>query len=125
MAKHKILVVDDEPDIVETLKFRLEAAGFEVFTAYNGAEALEKAEAELPDLIVLDVMMPVMDGLEACRKLKQDDRFRDIPILMLTAKRTEADEVSGMKSGTDEYMTKPFDPQKLIETINMMLVRGE
>lgn len=121
MAKQKILVVDDEPDIVETLKFRLESEGYEVVTAYNGLEALNKARNEKPDLIVLDIMLPKMDGYQVCRLLKFDERYSGIPVLMLTAKTQETDKITGLKTGADEYMMKPFDAKELIRTIGDMV----
>ncbi len=121
MAKQKVLVVDDEPDIVETLKFRLESQGFEVITAYDGLEALEKARNERPDLIILDLMLPKMDGYQVCRLLKFDEKYSNIPVLMLTAKTQEIDRTTGLKTGADEYMTKPFDSQELMKTVKDML----
>lgn len=121
MAKQRILVVDDEPDIVETLKFRLESKGYEVITAFDGLEALEKARKGKPDLIILDIMLPKMDGYQVCRLLKFDEKYSSIPVVMLTAKTQEADKVTGLKTGADVYVTKPFDANKLLEIIKEML----
>ncbi len=121
MASEKILVVDDEPDIVDTIEFRLKSKGYKVISAYDGLEALEKARSEKPDLIVLDVMLPKMDGFQVCRLLKFDENFKDIPIVMLTAKTQESDKAAGTETGADEYMTKPFESEKLIEVVDRLL----
>lgn len=113
MAK-KILAVDDERHIVRLVQVNLERQGFEVVTAYDGKEALEKVEAENPDLIVLDVMMPYMDGFEVLQNLKRNQNTRDIPVIMLTAKAQDADVFKGWQSGVDCYLTKPFNPMELI-----------
>ena len=110
MAK-KILAVDDERHIVRLVQVNLERQGFEVVTAYDGKEALEKVEAENPDLIVLDVMMPYMDGFEVLQNLKRNQNTRDIPVIMLTAKAQDADVFKGWQSGVDCYLTKPFNPK--------------
>lgn len=117
----KILIVDDEENIVEMLKLRLESAGFEVITASDGHEGLERARSERPDLILMDVMMPKMDGYQACRMLKFDDQFKDIPIIMLTARAQESDVKTGKDTGADAYITKPFDQKELIGKINELL----
>ena len=106
---YKILVVDDEVDLVEMLTMRLEASGYEVITASNGQEGLDKAQNENPDLMLLDVMMPIMNGYQVCRLLKFDDRFKHIPIIMLTAKTQDSDEATGKQTGADSYIGKPFD----------------
>lgn len=121
--KKRILLVDDEKDLVETLTFRLESAGYEVIAAYDGMQGLEKARKELPDLILLDVMMPVMDGYQVCRFLKFDDVFRNIPIIILTARGQEGDKKTGMGVGADAYVTKPFDSVTLLEKIKELLER--
>lgn len=113
MAK-KILAVDDERHIVRLVQVNLERQGYTVVTAYDGKEALEKVEAEQPDLIVLDVMMPYMDGFEVLQNLKRNPTTRDIPVIMLTAKAQDADVFRGWQSGVDCYLTKPFNPMELI-----------
>jgi len=117
----KILVVDDEPDAVELIKFNLKAAGYEVATAADGDEALKKARAVLPDLIVLDLMLPEVDGLEVCKILRRDPKVSGIPIIMLTAKAAEIDRVLGLELGADDYVTKPFSPRELVLRIKRLL----
>lgn len=118
--KGKILLVDDEQDIVEFLKYNIEQEGFEVISANNGLEALEKL-IQMPDLIVLDVMMPVMDGYEACRRMRENKLSRHIPVIFLTAKSSEADEVRGLEMGADDFVTKPISPKKLVARISANL----
>jgi two-component system alkaline phosphatase synthesis response regulator PhoP/two-component system response regulator VicR len=113
MAK-KILVVDDERHIVRLVEVNLARAGYEVVTAYDGVEALEKVEQEIPDMVVLDVMMPRMDGFEVLKNLQADDKYRDIPVIMLTAKAQDADIFKGWQSGVSSYLTKPFNPKELL-----------
>ncbi len=115
--KKRILIVDDERDLVETITFRLEASGYEVLAAYDGAEGLEKARTEKPDIILLDVMMPKMDGYQVCRMLKFDEEFKNIPIIMLTARGQDMDKKTGTDVGADGYITKPFDSKMLMEEI--------
>jgi two-component system alkaline phosphatase synthesis response regulator PhoP/two-component system response regulator VicR len=111
----KILAVDDEKHIVRLVQVNLERAGYQVLTAYDGIDALEKVKAEKPDMIVCDVMMPRMDGFEVLRNLKADAGTRDIPvIIMLTAKAQDADVFKGWQSGVDAYLTKPFNPMELL-----------
>ncbi len=117
----KILVVDDEPDAVELIKFNLKAAGYEVTTAADGDEALKKARALLPDLIVLDLMLPEVDGLEVCKILRRDPKVSAVPIIMLTAKAAEIDRVLGLELGADDYVTKPFSPRELVLRIKRLL----
>ena len=114
MANKKILAVDDERHIVRLVQVNLERQGYEVVTAFDGKEALEKVESENPDLIVLDVMMPYMDGFEVLQNLKKNQSTRDIPVIMLTAKAQDADVFRGWQSGVDCYLTKPFNPMELI-----------
>jgi two-component system alkaline phosphatase synthesis response regulator PhoP len=121
MAKGKILVVDDEIYIVHILDFSLGMEGYEVITALDGEQALEKARAEKPDLIVLDIMMPKLDGYETCRMLKGDDITREIPVILLSAKGRNVDQKIGFEVGADDYITKPFSPRKLVERINAIL----
>ncbi len=113
MAK-KILVVDDERHIVRLVKVNLARAGYEVLTAYDGVEALEKVEQEVPDMVVLDVMMPRMDGFEVLKNLQADAKYKDIPVIMLTAKAQDADIFKGWQSGVSSYLTKPFNPKELL-----------
>ncbi|HXC99574.1 MAG TPA: response regulator transcription factor [Verrucomicrobiae bacterium] len=121
----KILVVDDEPDAIELIKFNLKSAGYDVLTAVDGDEALKKARALLPDLIVLDLMLPEVDGLEVCKILRRDQRISATPILMLTAKAAEIDRVLGLELGADDYVTKPFSPRELILRIKKLLRNGQ
>ncbi|MDN4072633.1 MULTISPECIES: response regulator transcription factor [Fictibacillus] len=117
----KIMVVEDELSISTLLQFNLEQAGFEVITAMDGRKGLELAEMEKPDLIVLDLMLPEMDGLEVCKNLRQKQLF--IPILMLTAKDDEFDKVLGLELGADDYMTKPFSPREVVARVKAILRR--
>ena len=114
MAKKRILVVDDEEDILEVVRFNLSREGYEVFCSTSGEETLKIARSEHPDLIVLDLMLPGIDGLDAAKILKNDSNTRDIPIIMLTAKGEEADIVTGLELGADDYITKPFSPRILV-----------
>lgn len=118
----KILVVDDEPSIVTLLKFNIEQAGFEVITADNGRSGLDTALSQSPDLIVLDLMLPEMDGMDVCRALRQEKV--NTPILMLTAKDDEFDKVLGLELGADDYLTKPFSPREVVARIKAILRRS-
>src|SRR6059058_5115566 len=120
----KILVVDDEPDAVELIDFNLKAAGYDVVTAADGNEALKKARSSLPDLIVLDLMLPEVDGLEVCKILRRDPATAAIPIIMVTAKAAEIDRVLGLELGADDYITKPFSPRELVLRVKNLLQRG-
>ncbi|MFB6467722.1 winged helix-turn-helix domain-containing protein [Cytobacillus sp. Hz8] len=122
MAK-KVLVVDDEQSIVFLLQYNLEQAGFEVITAYNGEEGKNLAISEKPDIIILDLMLPVLDGIEVCKQLRQQKV--QIPILMLTAKDDEFDKVLGLELGADDYMTKPFSPREVIARVKAILRRTQ
>jgi two-component system alkaline phosphatase synthesis response regulator PhoP len=121
MSPKKILVVDDEVDLVETVRFPLEMEGFDVLVSYNGEDALNQARKENPDLIILDLMLPKLDGYKVCRLLKFDERYKHIPILMLTAKTQEKDKTLGMETGADEYITKPFEMDYLMEKVKVYL----
>jgi DNA-binding response OmpR family regulator len=121
----KVLVVDDEPDAVELVKFNLKGAGFDVVTAADGEEALTKARTVLPDVIVLDLMIPEVDGLEVCKILRRDPRTVGIPIIMLTAKAAEIDRVLGLELGADDYVTKPFSPRELVARVKAVLRRRD
>lgn len=122
--KQKILVVDDESEAVELVEFNLKQAGFEVITAADGEEAVKKAKANLPALVVLDLMLPEIDGLEVCKLLRRDPATARLPILMLTAKAAEIDRVLGLEIGADDYVTKPFSPRELVLRIKKILERG-
>jgi two-component system phosphate regulon response regulator PhoB len=122
-VKPKILVVDDEPEAVELVEFNLKQSGFNVVTAEDGAEALAKARAASPDLIVLDLMLPEISGLEVCKMLRRDPDTAAIPIIMLTARAAEIDRVLGLELGADDYVTKPFSPRELILRIKKILHR--
>jgi len=121
MSKGKILVVDDEIYIVHILDFSLGMEGYEVVTALDGEQALEKVKNEKPDLIVLDIMMPKLDGYETCKMLKNEDATREIPVILLSAKGRNVDQKIGFEVGADDYITKPFSPRKLVERINAIL----
>jgi len=121
MGQKKILVVDDEADLVETLRFPLEMEGFQVLISYNGEDALSQARKENPDLILLDLMLPKLDGYKVCRLLKFDERYKHIPILMLTAKTQEKDKLLGKETGANEYITKPFDIDELMKKVKAYL----
>ncbi len=121
--KSKILVVDDEPDVVELVEFNLRNAGFDVITAEDGEAALKKAKSSAPDLLVLDIMLPEIDGFEVCKLLRRDPATAKIPIIMLTAKAAEIDRVLGLEFGADDYLTKPFSPRELILRIKKLIQR--
>ncbi|MEJ2639658.1 MAG: response regulator transcription factor [Desulfosarcinaceae bacterium] len=124
MASEKILVVDDEDDILELVQYNLSQAGYRVCTATSGEAALRMAADELPDLVVLDLMLPGIDGLEVTRRLKKNTRTARIPIVMLTAKGEESDVVVGLEMGADDYVSKPFSPKILIARIKSVLRRN-
>ncbi|MBI2870666.1 MAG: response regulator transcription factor [Candidatus Omnitrophica bacterium] len=119
----KILVVDDETSIREAVTYGLKTAGFNVLTAADGDDGLGMCQRELPDLVVLDLMLPKMDGLEVCRSIKRDTRTAHIPVIMLTVKSDETDKVVGLELGADDYMTKPFSPRELVARIKAVLRR--
>lgn len=122
--RRKILVVDDERDIVDLLRYNLEKEGFEVMAAFDGEEALRKIEGR-PDLVLLDVMLPGMDGFEVCRGIRSDPATHDIPVLMLTARSNEVDEIVGLEIGADDYIMKPISPRKLLARVKAALRRAE
>jgi DNA-binding response OmpR family regulator len=124
-AKRRVLVVDDEKDLVDLISYNLARGGYEVLTAYDGKDALEIAQREVPDLVVLDLMLPGLDGTEVARRLKADSRTAGVPIVMLTAKGEETDVVVGLTIGADDYVTKPFSMKILLARINTVLRRGE
>jgi len=121
----KILLVDDEPVLVETIAYNLEQAGYQVIIAADGASALQAAQRELPDLIILDIMLPEMDGLEVCRQLRRENSTATTPIMMLTAKGEEIDKVVGLEVGADDYVTKPFGRRELLARVRALLRRAE
>ncbi|WP_162848948.1 response regulator transcription factor [Aurantiacibacter suaedae] len=116
-----ILIADDDPILVELVKFRLEGAGHVTSVASNGEEALDQIKSDKPDLVVLDAMMPIVSGPEVLRAIKSDPETKDIPIVMLTARKGEADVVTAIRSGAAEYLTKPFIPQELLVRIEKLL----
>lgn len=119
----KILVVDDEPDALELVAFNLKQAGLEVVTADDGAAALKRAREVVPDLILLDLMLPEVDGLEVCKQLRRNPATSSIPIIMVTAKAAEIDRVLGLELGADDYVTKPFSPRELVLRIKNLIRR--
>jgi two-component system, OmpR family, alkaline phosphatase synthesis response regulator PhoP len=119
----KILIADDEPDILEIIQYNLQAEGFEVTTAKNGNEAIEKAKRVLPDLIILDIMMPGKTGMEVCNLLRQQPAFKNTLIIFLTALSDEGTEVKGLESGADDYLTKPISPKVLVSKVNALFRR--
>ena len=121
----RILIIEDEPDIIEVLKYNLEKNHFSVASAASGEAGLKAAGELLPDLVLLDLMLPGIDGLEVCRRLRDDQRTRDIPVVMLTAKGTESDVVVGLTLGADDYIVKPFSTSELMARIKAVLRRTE
>jgi two-component system alkaline phosphatase synthesis response regulator PhoP len=120
--QHKIMVVDDDIHVIDALGNILRNAGFEVIGVQDGATALEKVRNESPALVILDLMLPLLPGLEVCRALKSDVATRHIPVIMLTAKAEEGDKIVGLELGADDYVTKPFNPRELILRINRSLL---
>jgi len=123
MSKQKILLVDDEPDILEIIGFNLEREGYEVFTAPNGRKALELARKQKPDLVLLDVMMPEMDGMDACRELREDPNLKDTLIAFLTARNEDYSQIAGFDAGADDYISKPIKPRVLVSRVKALLRR--
>ncbi len=124
-TKKRVLVVDDERHIVRLVQVNLERHGYQVLTAYDGVECLEKARSEKPDLIVLDVMMPRLDGFQALQQLKDDPQTKDIPVIMLTARAQDRDVLAGYTYGADLYLTKPFNPLELISLVKRVFESQE
>lgn len=116
-----ILIADDEADLLETISFRLEASGYSVITALDGQEAVDKARAAKPDIILLDVMMPKMNGFQACKEIKTDPATRSIPIIILSAKTQQSDKFWGEEVGADSYVTKPFEAADLLSAIKKLI----
>jgi two-component system phosphate regulon response regulator PhoB len=123
--KQKVLIVDDEPDTVELISFNLKNAGFDIVSAADGAEALRKARSNAPDLIILDIMLPEIDGLHVCKLLQADPTTASIPIMMLTAKAGEVDRILGLELGARDYVTKPFSPRELVLRVRNLLSSKE
>jgi len=121
MMGKKILLVEDEKDLSKTISFRLENNGYTVVTAYDGPEGLDKAKKEKPDLVILDLMLPKMDGYKVCALLKADSRYSRIPIVIFTARVQEEDKAMGKEVGADAYITKPFEPETLLSKIRELL----
>lgn len=126
MPKERILIIEDEKDIVKMLEYNLEKEGFKVLSAYNGEDGLDMARKKNPDLILLDLMLPGIDGLEVCKAVKNEANTEaSIPVIMLTAKSQEADKIIGLELGADDYVTKPFSPRELIARIKAVLRRAK
>src|SRR6266487_2287093 len=125
MVGRKILVVDDEAVLLETMAYNLEQAGYQVITVADGASALEAARRETPDLIILDIMLPEMDGIEVCRQLRRESNTATTPIMMLTARGEEIDKVVGLEVGADDYVTKPFGRRELLARVRALLLRSD
>ena len=125
MARETILIVEDERDISEMIEYNLQKEGYETICVSSGEEAVQAAKKKNPDLVILDIMLPGIDGFETCKKLKSSEITSPIPIIMLTAKSREADKVVGLEIGADDYMTKPFSPRELTARIKAVLRRGE
>jgi two-component system phosphate regulon response regulator PhoB len=124
MRKTTLLVIEDDPDIIEILRYNLEREGFRVLVAADGERGLAEAARSQPDLVLLDLMLPGLDGLEVCRRLRQQDATRWIPVLVLTAKSEEADVVVGLEMGADDYLAKPFSPRELLARVRALLRRA-
>jgi len=125
MARNKLLIIEDERPLAEVLSYNLRREGYEVLVAHDGQEGLRQAELKAPDLVILDLMLPVIEGLEVCRRLRADPRTRRIPILVLTAKAEETDQVVGFSMGADDYVTKPFSVKVVVERVKALLRRSE
>src|SRR5256885_5963633 len=125
MAKPRILLIEDERGLTDVLSYNLQREGYDTLVAHDGQEGLRKAQMQLPDLIILDLMLPTLDGLEVCRELRAGERTRNIPILMLTAKAEETDQVVGFSMGADDYVTKPFSVKVLLQRIRALQRRYE
>src|SRR6266404_1181686 len=125
MAKSRILIVEDERTLVKTLDYNFQREGFETILAHGGVEGLRKAQTLLPDLILLDLMLPGMNGIEICREVRAGERTREIPIVMLTAKAEETDQVVGFSVGADDYVTKPFSVKVLLQRVRALQRRAD
>ena len=125
MSKKKLLIVEDDRSLASVLEYNFSTAGYQVFCAHDGLEAINQARSKSPDLIILDLMIPVIDGIEVCRKLRAEAGTRDTPIMMLTAKSEESDQLIGFSSGADDYVVKPFSVRILQERVKSLLRRSE
>lgn len=125
MAKQRIIAIEDEPDILEIIKYNLEKEGYAFVGETDGEEGLNLVRRELPDLVLLDVMLPGIDGLEICRRLKYEAATREIPVIMVTARSEESDIVLGLEVGADDYLSKPFGPRELVARVRAVLRRGK
>jgi two-component system phosphate regulon response regulator PhoB len=123
MARETVLIVEDEEDVLELVRYHLDRDGYHIETATSGEEALTKAKAKLPNLVILDLMLPGIDGLTVCKKLKNDSKTEHIPVIMLTAKGEETDIVTGLEMGAEDYVTKPFSPKVLVARVRRVLHR--
>lgn len=121
MSRKRLLIVEDEKDMMEMLTFRLEAAGFEVIQAYDGQEGLDRAYKENPDLILLDLMLPKIDGYKVCEALKSNEKYKKIPIAIISARAAVKEKELGLECGAEAYIIKPFDPEALMDTIKKLL----
>ncbi len=121
---HTILLIEDEPDILDVVRYNLEQAGYGILAAGDGEEGLALAMSEIPDLVVLDLMLPGLDGIDVCKALREGEQTRDIPVLMLTARRDEVDRVRGLELGADDYVVKPFSPRELVLRVRAILRRS-
>jgi DNA-binding response OmpR family regulator len=125
MSSKTILVVDDEVELAETICFQLEIEGYRVLVSHDGEDALNQARREMPDLILLDVMLPKLDGYKVCRLLKSEEKYKYIPILMLSAKVQQKDKAMGREAGVDEYISKPFDIDELVQKVKSYLAKED
>jgi two-component system phosphate regulon response regulator PhoB len=125
VSQPRILIVEDERALAKVLSYNLQREGYETIVAHDGQEGLRKAQTQLPDLIILDLMLPVMNGLDVCRELRAGEKTRDIPILILTAKAEETDQIVGFSLGADDYVTKPFSVKVLLQRIKALQRRSE
>jgi len=125
MSQQSILIIEDERSLVDVLTYNLQREGFDVHSAADGQEGLRRAQAILPDLVILDLMLPVIEGLEVCRQIRGGSRTKEIPILMLTARSEEVDEIVGFQLGADDYVTKPFKVKPLIQRVKALLRRKQ
>jgi len=121
--KKRVLLIEDDPSAVRLVSYTLEQEGYEVLTAMNGLEGLNKVREEAPDLLVLDVMLPGLDGFEVCRRLRADEKTAGLPVLMLSAKEQEIDKTTGIKVGADDYLAKPADPSEIVARVESLLRR--
>ena len=125
MPMARVLCVEDDPDIADLVRYNMERAGHKCAIASDGRAALDSVHANTPDIVLLDIMMPKLDGIQVCRQLRSEEEFRELPILMLTAKGEEADVVGGLEAGADDYMVKPFSPRELVARVATLLRRAK